>query len=43
MDIDDGTCTEVWWLYAAPVSLSLQITTTPATGRPWVSIWQWTA
>lgn len=30
----NGTCTALWWLYVAPVSLSLQMTTTPATGRP---------
>lgn len=37
------TWTVTWWLYVAPVSLSLQMTTTPATGRPWASVWQWTA
>lgn len=37
------TCTVVWWRYADPISLSLQTTTTPATGRPWGSVWQWAA
>lgn len=37
------TCTVVWWRYTDPVSLSLQTTTMPATGRPWGSVWQWAA